>query len=256
MKINNKGMTLVELIVTFALLLVIVVGLYNLILEVKFEVDEKQIVKNTIEFSSLVNNDIHYDFLKDKPFAIAIKNNKGENWSCHATAGNTCSIDTAINVNYKGLKGWNRGKVLVEENSCKNIFPCATYFYTYGEGESTVIKVKVVALGSVNGDTNGNILPPLGTGNKLNENGILYGDLDDPLFEPVEPYDDKGYVEVRDGNNYVVGDDTSLDDLIDPEDKPYIKVEDGILKINYALYLVDDDSNYNYGFKIAYPFSW
>ena len=35
MKINNKGMTLVELIVTFALLLVIVVGLYNLILEVK-----------------------------------------------------------------------------------------------------------------------------------------------------------------------------------------------------------------------------
>ena len=63
MKINNKGMTLVELLVTFSLLLIIVVGLYNLILEVKFQIEDKQIVKDTIEYSSLINNEIHYNLL-------------------------------------------------------------------------------------------------------------------------------------------------------------------------------------------------
>jgi len=270
MKFNNKGMTLVELIVTFALLLVIVVGLYNLILEVKFEVDEKQIIKNTIEFSSLINNDIHYDLLHDKPFAIFIKPSKNEDWTCSKSRLGTCgSLDgnTISAIHNDSGKSFNRGKDLMEEKFCKFIYPCALYLYfDKNIGESGEIKVRGMALGSVNGATNGPVADPLGKINEENErvlieNGVLYGSYDwkkeiyDTLFEPVEPYDDKGYVEVRDGNNYVVGDDTSLDDLIDPEDKPYIKVEDGILKINYALYLVDDDSNYNYGFKIAYPFS-
>ena len=39
---NNKGMTLVEVLVTFSLLMVIVIGMFNLILDVKGDLDEQQ----------------------------------------------------------------------------------------------------------------------------------------------------------------------------------------------------------------------
>ena len=69
-KLNNKGMTLVELIVTFSLLLVLVVGLYDIILEVKFQVDDNQVEKELTEYSSSFNNEIHYDLITNKPLAI------------------------------------------------------------------------------------------------------------------------------------------------------------------------------------------
>lgn len=273
MKINNKGMTLVELIVTFALLLVVVVGLYNLILEVKFAVDEKQIVKNTIEFSSLINNDIHYDLLHDKPFAVLIKSSENVDWTCHTSSSGTCrdmSGNTMGATHRDSSLGWSEGKNQMAEGFCKNIFPCALYlYYDKNIGANGAVKIRGLALGSVDGNTNGDVdaqgeilgkFDDATNKNKLIENGILYGEYDwaNPnvqernitLFEPVEPYDEKGFVEVRDGEHYDI--DVSL---IEKSDKPYIKFEDGMLIINYALYIVDDDDNKNYGFKIVYPFS-
>lgn len=61
---NNKGMSLVELIVTFALLLVIVVGLYQLILDIKLNYEEKDISKSLTEYSALVSSEIQYKLLK------------------------------------------------------------------------------------------------------------------------------------------------------------------------------------------------
>ena len=37
---NNKGMTLVELLITFSLLMIIVVRMFNYILDVKMDLDE------------------------------------------------------------------------------------------------------------------------------------------------------------------------------------------------------------------------
>ena len=53
---NNKGMTLVELLVTFSLLLVIIVGMFNLIMEVKNDFDDKRIGKDFTEYSSNMNS--------------------------------------------------------------------------------------------------------------------------------------------------------------------------------------------------------
>ncbi|MDO4369125.1 MAG: prepilin-type N-terminal cleavage/methylation domain-containing protein [bacterium] len=61
---NNKGMTLVELIVTFSLLLVIVVGLYRLILDIRLNYEEKDVTKSFTEYSAMVSSEIQYKLLK------------------------------------------------------------------------------------------------------------------------------------------------------------------------------------------------
>ena len=71
---NNKGMTIVELIVTFSLLLVIVVGMFNLITDVKLELENKQIGKDFTEYSSTIGSKIQYDFLNSVVDSISFKN--------------------------------------------------------------------------------------------------------------------------------------------------------------------------------------
>ena len=44
--LNNKGMTLIELLVCFTLLIIISLGIFNLILEVRKDLDDKQIIKD------------------------------------------------------------------------------------------------------------------------------------------------------------------------------------------------------------------
>lgn len=57
MKLNNKGITLVEVIVSFALLMIILVGLFNIIMEVKSDVTDKQMEKEFKDFDNLINQD-------------------------------------------------------------------------------------------------------------------------------------------------------------------------------------------------------
>ena len=61
---NNKGMTLVELIVTFSLLMIIIVGMFNLIMDVKGNLDDKKMAKELTEYSSTVGNQIQYDLIR------------------------------------------------------------------------------------------------------------------------------------------------------------------------------------------------
>lgn len=238
MKINNKGMTLVELLVTFSLLLIIVVGLYNLILEVKFEIDDKQIVKDTTEYSSLINNDIHYNLLIDKPFAVAIKekNTSSSSWTCFNNTG-TCG-STGVNF----VVSYTKGSVSAESttpfnthnNLCKGIFPCVIYYYL---NDNNKIGSKIIALNKDNPDNDNE---------SLKVKGILYGNASEPIFEPVP---NNEFIEIRDIDLRVDGDDVSTV----KDKRPYIEVdtENGVLIINYALYIIEDDQNY--GFKIAYP---
>ena len=55
MKLNNKGITLVEVIVSFALLMIILVGLFNIIMEVRSDVTDRQMEKEfkDFDFSSI-----------------------------------------------------------------------------------------------------------------------------------------------------------------------------------------------------------
>lgn len=229
--INKKGMTLVELIVTFALVLVVVVGLYNLILEIKLQLEEKQIIKDVTEYSATINNKIHYDILRNEPFAV-LYSSTGDSWN-HIGSGITNDGQTnkyMINSNIIGVEQLNPTTGTLKGTSyCKNIFPCFIYFYVDG----TEIKKGII---SVNTNTEGT----MGL-------GIVYNGT----FEEI-PNQDRGNTQNKTG--YI--DKTAIDKKVREETESaanYFELDDTnqIFTMVYPIYIKDD--NTNYGFKISYP---
>lgn len=226
---NNKGMTLVELLVTFSLLLVLVIGMFNLILEVKFQLDEKQIAKDLTEYSSVINNEIHYNLLRNKPFAIAYKNRTDSSWKCITKSGGPCGENaekTAFIFDSSVTKG---SKLLNElDESCQNIYPCAVYAYKSGKS----VSYKTIALNEAGSNSGHNEL--------LLKHGIYYNDV----YESVP---DQEFIEVR--GDYIMDSDGIL--IPKTGEKLEIKIENGLFIINFPIYIIENDKNY--GFKIAYP---
>ncbi len=100
---NNKGMTLVELIITFSLLMIVVVGMFNLILDIKLDMDDKQIIKSYIDYSSYYSNILNYDFVRNKPFMVFIKDGpdsvtcaSSDATSCESVFGTPAEGETSI----------------------------------------------------------------------------------------------------------------------------------------------------------------
>lgn len=217
---NNKGMTIVELIVTFSLLLVIVVGMFNLITDVKLELENKQIGKDFTEYSSTIGNKIQYDFLNSKIGSIAFKKS-GSEWSCVNKSG---PCDGGTNGGYKF---GNESITLDELNSmCKGIAPCIVYSYKNGNNDD----FRVIGLN----------IKPSGSG-ALAKYGIYY----DGVFEAIP---DQDYVEIKNVIN--VSDSDDEEDVV--AKKPEARYDNGLFVIDFPFYLVD--SNKNYGFKIVYSF--
>lgn len=99
MKLNNKGITLVEVIVSFALLMIILVGLFNIIMEVKSDVTDKQMEKEFKDFDNLMIARIQGDLIKNK-----VKNCKTEgskSVSCENKI--TIKIDNGM-ITYNGVE--------------------------------------------------------------------------------------------------------------------------------------------------------
>ena len=214
--LNNKGMTLVELLVTFSLLLVLVIGMFNLIMEVKTQLDEKQVAKDFTEYSSMINNDIHYDFLKKKPFAIVYKNKSEDDWKYQYNSEGSCSLLEGSKYSFRledsSFKEEKSFTQLTE--LCSNIYPCAVYAYKSWTG----IEFKTIALNKAGNNDSDNEL--------LKKHGIKYNDV-------YESIPDQEYVEFK--------------------SEPSIKyVDNKSLVIDFSFYMIEHDKNY--GFKIAYPF--
>lgn len=211
---NNKGMTIVELIVTFSLLLVIVIGMFNLIMDVKVELDNKQIAKDFTEYSSTINNQIHHDLINNKPVIIMYKNSVSD------------SEQTCIN-----LYEYNLCEIFDIKNYCENIYPCVVYGYYENSSNKTrtgkAPTMQTIAL---------NISPS-------NETYSKYGIYYDNVFEPIP---DQDYVVI--GNTTIIGDDEIKTET------PSIKYDETskLFIIDFPYYIVDNDKNY--GFKIVYPF--
>ncbi len=203
---NNKGMTIVELIVTFSLLLVIVIGMFNLIMDVKVELDNKQIAKDFTEYSSTINNQIHYDLSKKKVTVIAYKDSSSSEWACAKESDVSCAINEDLSKTSIELNGM-----------CKNIYPCAVYSYL--DGSET--NYQTIAL---------NISPSSETSSKY---GIYY----DSVFEPIP---DQDYVVI--GNTTSVGDNETQTETpsikYDEDSKLFI--------IDFPYYIVDNDKNYGF----------
>ena len=214
-KLNNKGMSLVEVIVTFSLLLIIVIGLYNFILDVKTTLRDKEIIKNITDFSSLKNDQIQYNLITNKPFAIVIKKTSNDNFIC-ATKDH-CTMNTnSVSVSYNGrIKQLGTGSL--SEDYCKKVYPCAVYFYN-NKGE-----IGTVTIGLNNKNDNSKLGP-----------GILYGKEKEVFFEKLPD------------SNYLIMHTKDKDN----NKNVYIDFKNNMFILNYPYFLKD---NINYGFKIAYP---
>lgn len=233
---NNKGMTLVELLVTFSLLLVLVIGMFNLILEVKFQLDEKQIAKDLTEYSSVINNEIHYNLLRNKPFAIAYKNRTDSSWNCITKSGAQCKENDEKTAFIFDSSATNGSKLLSKlDESCQNIYPCAVYSYLSGDS----VSYKTIALN----EAGTNITAETSEDDKksLNKHGIYYNNV-------YESIPDQEYIEVR--GEYIIKSDGTP--IANTGKKLEIKIENGLFIIDFPIYIIEN--NKNYGFKIAYPF--
>lgn len=99
MKLNNKGITLVEVIVSFALLMIILVGLFNIIMEVKSDVTDKQMEKEFKDFDNLMIARIQGDLIKNKVKNCETKDSKSV--SCENKI--TIKIDNGM-ITYNGVE--------------------------------------------------------------------------------------------------------------------------------------------------------
>ena len=65
-KLNNKGMTIIEVIVSFTALMVLVLGMLNMTNEIKTTSKQKQFYKELQEYSNLLQSTIQDDLIMDK----------------------------------------------------------------------------------------------------------------------------------------------------------------------------------------------
>ena len=198
--LNNKGMTLIELLVCFTLLIIISFGIFNLILEVRKDLDSKQIIKEYTEYSNNINNKIHYDLIKNKPFVIAYKKSVNDTFICKYSNNTSCSIiGDAISVNYG-----SNNKISSSLDELCTVYPCAVYGYV---NQNNDISFKTIAINK---------------GEKIN-NSKIYGIKYDKTYESI-PNDeyinfnkDKSTVEIDDKGFFVISFSFSMKD----NDKDY-----------------------------------
>lgn len=231
---NNKGMTLVELLVTFSLLLVIIVGMFNLIMEVKNDFDDKRIGRDFTEYSSNMNSAIQYDLIKNKPFAILYKNEINEaDWKSISTMSDSSFTPSDNNTTYTAKYSGMILEGVDPDKECQGIYPCLIYAYVDGNNQ---ISTKTIGLNK--GDSN--------KSGVLVKSGIYYNDV----FESIP---NQEFVDIQDSSSFTTGEDDEENDRT-VITKVEIKCDDEtrMLVINFPYRLVEHDENY--GFKIVYPF--
>ena len=225
--VNNKGMTLVELIVTFSLLLIIIIGMFNIIMEIKSQLDEKQIAKDFTEYSATMNNKIHYDLLKNssnsgisKFNTFAVKQYSDDSWKVEGAGNNTTTnlFKNYTSITDDTLDSW-----------CKNVFPCVIF----GNYEDISSK-KILAIQVPNGDDK--------------EYGIYY----DGVFEPVPNQDYIAESADEDENKVKPSIDITENKTCfnDASSCAYdqIKQVSVTVEVDFPLYIKGNANNY--GFKI------
>lgn len=222
---NNKGMTLVELIVTFSLLMIIIVGMFNLIMDVKGNLDDKKMAKELTEYSSTVGNQIQYDLIRRSVISIGYKDSDDGGWSVLERVNNTVELKTLINdTDLAQFSGSNDDDKSAQQlnGMCKDIFPCVVYSYF---DESEEAKFETIAINIPE-----TINPSEGSKDKF---GIYY----DNVFEAL-PYQENV--------------DMSLPKSSENNEK-YVSLSEDMFSMNIPIKIIDQEGNY--GFKVVKLFS-
>lgn len=88
-KLNNKGLSVVELVVTFALLMVLVIGMLEIIVELKASFSDKVLAREIKEFKETLTQVIQDDLIKKKAFDVE---EDSTDQNCSNNKGNICYI--------------------------------------------------------------------------------------------------------------------------------------------------------------------
>lgn len=96
---NNKGITIVELIVSFALLMIIVSGMMSIIIDVKDNYNKTSFLKKMNEFNTEVIHDIETDLIKKGFTNISNCNNSSTITSCDLNFEDGTTTNLMINLN-------------------------------------------------------------------------------------------------------------------------------------------------------------
>ncbi len=127
MKLNNKGITLVEVVVSFALLMIILVGLFNIIMEVKSDVTDKQMEKEFKDFDNLMIARIQGDLVKNKVT------------SCDAVSSDKKSIKCDFNGTKRSI-AIDNGKIIY--NNVTYEIPYFSNSEILSQGSNSIIDVE------------------------------------------------------------------------------------------------------------------
>ena len=77
--LNNKGMTAVELLVTFTILSVVVVGLFDMVLNYKDKEQQKSIKSSIIDYENKLQKTIQDDFIKGHLTTVKLEDTESDN---------------------------------------------------------------------------------------------------------------------------------------------------------------------------------
>lgn len=86
LKLNNSGITVVELVVTFALVMIIVVGMLDIIAELKDASSEKILQRQLLEYNSTITQIIQDDLIRKKAIGVSACPNNQKQKLCYNIA--------------------------------------------------------------------------------------------------------------------------------------------------------------------------
>lgn len=105
MKINNKGLTLVELIVAFAILVMFLFGMLEIVLAVKSKAADEIFAREMLTYKDTLIKTIEDDLIKKKLVSATCTNSTSCSFTFENTTTATLSIDTTNkSIEYGGIK--------------------------------------------------------------------------------------------------------------------------------------------------------
>ena len=176
--LNNKGMTLTELLVAITLVMVMIIGMFNLISNVRKELVHTEMIKSFNDYSNLINNKIHNDLIKNKPFAIVYKNE--DNFVCTALSTSKCIIENesvTVSINNK-----------TQTKNIKDICTNNCAIYSYLENNNIVFKSIILDVKGITYDDVLEVIP----------NKVKF------LTGPEEKEDNKMYIKIDQNGFFVI----------------------------------------------------
>ena len=130
MKLDNKGITLVELIVSIALISIVIMFLFRLLVDVRYSDNTTDYNRNNQQTRAIIIKTIQNDFLERKLIGLTDRTqNEGEfilefSYADHTTGRLVVLRDSVMYTNNLGTEKWNLEK---ENENTKIGINCVRY---------------------------------------------------------------------------------------------------------------------------------